>query len=91
VTCAPWRDETGTPERGVEFIVVLTAAARFRRAWIAVEHGPGPLVQPDPRVIELHEAMRTLMEVTETVDLVATFDALDELVRQVDRGRLTML
>jgi hypothetical protein len=72
----------------VEFILILKAAARFRRAWIAVEDGPRPLVQRDPRVIE---AMQELMEATETVDLVATFDALGELVRQVDGGRLTML
>jgi hypothetical protein len=90
VTCATCNDETGPPERDVEFIVILTAAARFRRAWLAVEDGPGPLTELDPRVIEVHDATRALMEATETVDLVATFDALGELVRQVDGGRPTM-
>ena len=66
----------------MEFIVVLTAAARFRRAWMVVTNSPEPLFLPDPRVVEVDESVRELMEATETTDLVATFDALGELARQ---------
>ncbi len=66
----------------MEFIVVLAAAAQFRRAWLAVSGCPEPLSLPDPRVVEVNDSVRELMEATETTDLVATFDALGELVRQ---------
>jgi hypothetical protein len=66
----------------VDFVAVLAAAARFRRAWIEATSGPEPLFLPDPRVSEVHDAARELMEATETADLRATFDALDELVRR---------
>jgi hypothetical protein len=69
----------------MEFIVVLAAAARFRRAWVTLEANSEPLLISDALLIEVNEAAQELMEATETTDLVATFDALGELVRQVSR------
>jgi hypothetical protein len=67
----------------VEFVVVLAAAARFRRAWLALDGLSESLPDSDSRMIEVKDAADALMEATETTDLVATFDALGELVRQL--------
>jgi hypothetical protein len=62
---------------------IIVAAARLLRAWAAATQGVDTMSVTNPKVAEVHEACRELMQATETTDLPAAYAVLDDLAVEI--------